>query len=1471
MAAKLLTNTLTLIHSIAFIIVITTVQAQFTPVGSGSYTQTFPGVDAANRNAFPAGSPQLSGAALGKPVPTNDWWSLLIKQDHVSNLFNYPMAMKTTPAGLVVSYIPWGVFDDQEPIVVGLTGLNAVRTTVSDYSDWTVTMNWNDGTRNLDATSGVAMPFIYFEKHSADAVQIKVNLGTATINNEMLIIENARNGADFVVYAPVGSTWSKSGSIYSSGLDGKNYWSLAMLPQSVSSVTAVAEEYKKYAYVFPVNTTATWNYSPEQATVTTDFAIETEVKEGEEDKILIGLLPHQWANLESSSPTPDEYSYSSVRGEIKTMAANNFRVQNIFKGILPTLPNVVNYSDAFNVAALDEKIKQLENDGLSTWTDSYNEGQMMNRLIQTARVADAMGNTAARDKMINTIQDRLENWLSAKTGEVAFLFYYNTTWSTMIGYPAGHGQDSNINDHHFHWGYFIHAASFLEQYLPGWADEWGPMINLLVRDAASPNRQDPQFPFLRNFNPYSGHCWANGFATFPQGNDQESTSESMQFNSALIHWGTLTGNDEIRDLGIYLYTTEQTAIEEYWFDVYERNFQPSQQYSLVSRVWGNSYDNGTFWTSDIAASYGIELYPIHGGSLYLGHNLTYADKLWKEIETNTGILSNQANDNLWHDIMWQYAAFTNPAKALSLYNSYPNRNLKFGVSDAQTYYWLHAMYALGNVDASITADYPIATAFNSDGSITYVAHNYSSSPRIVTFSDGFQLHVPPNTMATNRDVAIKSVLTSSFSSAYTNGSVELTLNVTAGSASKVIFYQGNDAIGERTEPPYKVVADHLQPGVHTFYAKVFDNEKLGASNIVTVLVGNQVPYTGTPHAIPGTLEAGHYDRFEGGRGQGIAYTDVSANNEGNFRKDEAADASTVTGEGATIGWINSGEWLEYTVHVETPGLYDVTFRFASGNSNGGGPFQFLLDGEIVSNEITVTTTGGWDKWASKTINSVPLKSGVNVLRLSFISGEFNLGRVTFAYSAPLPYSQPVANAGNNRVVVLPDNSTTLDASASSDPDNLELSYTWQQVYGPGELSFSTTNTNIVDVTGLTEGIYSVMLTVSNGTYSDTDEVLIIVSSTPALFPVVSVNTPNSGASFTVGKPVTISASASDLDGTISRVDFFANENSIGTTTTEPFTIDRVFAQVGEYRITAVATDNEGNQTTSTETIITIDPAPPCDGVSHNGDFSYVFSDAASNPSITFIPSITGVGSPTCILYYSNSASGPFPGYVVTPNVPKVITAAAGSTVYFYYTYSYPGQGEKNTAGNLLSYVIGTCSDADLLQVSPQAFSIAEHSMEGTVIGAIDAIYTGTAPLTFSITSGNEHDTFQIHPTTGSISVANAALLDFETTPVHILSISVTDGVLTANTTATINLQDIDDVTGAEDDFESCKIYPNPAKNVLTIDWALFRAASLHDVSGRIIFSSPQTVLDLSSLNSGLYILTVEDIYSRSHRVKVIKD
>ncbi len=80
---------------------------QFLQVGSGSYTTVFPGADEMGRNTSPSGTPYLSGDALGKPVPTNDWWLALMKNGQASNLFNYPFTMKTLTHGLLVTYIPF--------------------------------------------------------------------------------------------------------------------------------------------------------------------------------------------------------------------------------------------------------------------------------------------------------------------------------------------------------------------------------------------------------------------------------------------------------------------------------------------------------------------------------------------------------------------------------------------------------------------------------------------------------------------------------------------------------------------------------------------------------------------------------------------------------------------------------------------------------------------------------------------------------------------------------------------------------------------------------------------------------------------------------------------------------------------------------------------------------------------------------------------------------------------------------------------------------------------------------------------------------------------------------------------------------------------------------------------------------------------------------------------------------------------
>ena len=109
------------------------------------------------------------------------------------------------------------------------------------------------------------------------------------------------------------------------------------------------------------------------------------------------------------------------------------------------------------------------------------------------------------------------------------------------------------------------------------------------------------------------------------------------------------------------------------------------------------------------------------------------------------------------------------------------------------------------------------------------------------------------------------------------------------------------------------------------------------------------------------------------------------------------------------------------------------------------------------------------------------------------NGEFNLGKLTFTYNSALSFTPPIAIAGDNISVISPNTSATLDGSASNDPEGQTISYNWTQVYGPTIITFDDNNIASPTISNLVDGVYKCKLTVSDGTYQDTDEVLVIVS------------------------------------------------------------------------------------------------------------------------------------------------------------------------------------------------------------------------------------------------------------------------------------------------------------------------------------------------------------------------------------------
>ena len=87
-------------------------------------------------------------------------------------------------------------------------------------------------------------------------------------------------------------------------------------------------------------------------------------------------------------------------------------------------------------------------------------------------------------------------------------------------------------------------------------------------------------------------------------------------------------------------------------------------------------------------------------------------------------------------------------------------------------------------------------------------------------------------------------------------------------------------------------------------------------------------------------------------------------------------------------------------------------------------------------------------------------------------------------------------------------------------------------------------------------------------------------------PEVAITSPATGAAFIAGSTIVFTVNASD-NGSVSKVDFFANSNFIGSNSVAPFGFLWATVGAGSYAVTAKATDNLGLETTSQTVVLTV--------------------------------------------------------------------------------------------------------------------------------------------------------------------------------------------------------------------------------------------------------------------------------------------
>jgi hypothetical protein len=152
--------------------------------------------------------------------------------------------------------------------------------------------------------------------------------------------------------------------------------------------------------------------------------------------------------------------------------------------------------------------------------------------------------------------------------------------------------------------------------------------------------------------------------------------------------------------------------------------------------------------------------------------------------------------------------------------------------------------------------------------------------------------------------------------------------------------------------------------------------------------GPQEAYpNGVPHTIPGKIEAEDFDRG----GPETAYHDYDTGNNGSasYRQGEDVDLHSTSDSsgGYHIGWTEPNEWVEYTVNVQSSGIYKFQARLAINSD--GAQFRMEMDGSNITGSINVPNTGGWNNWQTVE-KEVNLSSGEHIMRVYYEKGS-NIG------------------------------------------------------------------------------------------------------------------------------------------------------------------------------------------------------------------------------------------------------------------------------------------------------------------------------------------------------------------------------------------------------------------------------------------------------------------------------------------------
>ncbi|EHQ02602.1 hypothetical protein Gilli_1964 [Gillisia limnaea DSM 15749] len=449
--------------------------------------------------------------------------------------------------------------------------------------------------------------------------------------------------------------------------------------------------------------------------------------------------------------------------------------------------------------------------------------------------------------------------------------------------------------------------------------------------------------------------------------------------------------------------------------------------------------------------------------------------------------------------------------------------------------------------------------------------------------------------------------------------IDATASDTDGTIAKVEFFQGTTKLGEDLSSPYSFTWSDVASGNYSLTAIATDDKGAATTSAVVNISVNAPPAV----AITAPLNNASFTSPAA-----ITITATASDSDGTIAKVEFFQGTTKLGEDLSspysFTWSDVAEGTYsltaiatddkgaattsalVNISVNAPPAVAITAPL--NNASFTSPAAITItatasdsDGTVSKVEFYQGTTklgediDGSDGWSFAWNNVATGNYALTAKAIDDKLAETTSETITIVVGDPVNVAPEVAiTAPENNASFTSPAAITITATAS-DSDGTVFKVEFYQgttklredLDGSDGWSFAWNN--------VATGNYALTAKATDDKLAETtSETITIVVTDPAnVAPEVAITAPLNNASFTSPAAITITATASDSDGTVSKVEFYQGITKLGEDLdgSDGWSFDWNNVTTGNYALTAKATDDKAAETTSeTINIVVGDPA-----------------------------------------------------------------------------------------------------------------------------------------------------------------------------------------------------------------------------------------------------------------------------------------